>query len=48
MRTRTWHWLRTRILALLDLPPAWRPDGAPVQVTRLGHDLYPPPDPKRR
>lgn len=48
MRARSWRWLRTRILQLLSIPPAYLADGRPVQATRLGHVLHPIPEAKPR
>jgi hypothetical protein len=49
MQSRSWRWLRARVLSLLDRPPAFMSfqiNGNPrlVQVpsTRLGYVLNPP------
>lgn len=44
LRARSWFWLRGRVEALLMVPPTYLPDGRPVEQTRLGHVLFPPPD----
>lgn len=43
---RSWRWLRTRILALLDVPPHISPNGQVIPATRLGLALRPPEPPK--
>lgn len=48
MGARSWHWLRLRIQALLDLPPTWTPDGRPVAATRLGLVVMPTPPPEKK
>jgi hypothetical protein len=48
MTTRSWHWLRRRIFGLLQIPLGFTPDGRPVHATRLGHALFPTPDPPKR
>lgn len=47
MQSRTWHWLRIRIMGLLDLPPTWMPDGRPVSATRFGLAVVPIPPPQK-
>lgn len=49
LRRRSWRWLRTRIIGLLDVPPAYltvpTDEGmklVPVPQTRLGYALNPP------
>jgi len=47
--SRSWRWLRTRIVGLLSIPPAVAPDGTPIPATRIGLALNPPnPDKRRR
>lgn len=46
MAARSWRWLRTRIIALLDLPPSVTSDGQEIQASRLGYALYPPKHPE--
>lgn len=42
MVSRSWRWLRTRIVALLDVPPTVDPAGRIVHATRIGLALDPP------
>jgi len=42
MRSRSWRWLRTRIIGLLSAPPTVTPDGQLIEGTRLACVLYPP------
>lgn len=45
MRNRSWRWLQTRIMGLLDVPPTVTPDGRIVHGTRIGLALDPPSAP---
>lgn len=47
MESRSWHWLRTRILGLLTAVPTVLPDGRAIHPTRLGLALFPPTDAPR-
>jgi len=53
MRSRSWRWLRSRVLSLLDRPPTLLPVKFPargktitrivsVPSTRIGHVINPP------
>lgn len=49
MQRRTWRWLRTRIMGLLDVPPVFLQvyvgEKSWLEVipqTRIGYALYPP------
>lgn len=48
MTSRSWRWLRTRILSLVDRPMAFEPwTGAPVYANRLQRALFPAPERER-
>lgn len=42
MSSRSWRWLRERILGLLDRPVSFDAAGQPVFANRLQHHLYAP------
>lgn len=48
MTARTWRWLRTRILGLIDHPVHLDPFGQPVWATRLQEALNPPAETRQQ
>ena len=48
LRQRTWAWLTIRIEGLLNKPPSFSPDGRVIPSTRLGMELNPPAEPRKK
>lgn len=42
MTSRTWRWLRVRIVELFSVPPNVDPHGRVIHATRIGLALEPP------
>ena len=48
LRQRSWRWLTVRIGGLLNKPPTFSPDGRVIPSTRLGLELDPPAEPRKK